>query len=91
MIDWSPGSLIRRDFPQFDWVHFDQQQPMDPYLFVDDMRVNGMTLCADHHIGKDQGIHLLPHPIWLAQRYGQDGYKFSEVEVIHHADQGPTK
>jgi hypothetical protein len=81
MIDWGPGSLIRRDFPMFDWHNFD---PADPYKFVDDMTVNGLLLCKDHHIGKDEGIHAMPFPIWLAQRYGKDGYQFSTVEVIHH-------
>jgi hypothetical protein len=84
MIDFGPGSILRRDFPQFDWAHFDAQVPMDPYLFVDDMTVNGLPLCKAHHTGKDEGIHMLPHPVWVAQRYGQDGYKFSALEVIHH-------
>lgn len=81
MIDWSEGAQIRKDFPDFDWSNFD---PANPYTFVDDMRVNGLILCKKHHIGKDEGIHDLPHPIWIAQRYGQDGYKFSSVEIIHH-------
>jgi hypothetical protein len=87
MIDWGPGSQIRRDFPGFDWAKFDAQAPTDPYLFVDDMTINGLLLCKAHHIGKDEGIHALPYPVWLAQKYGKDGYKFSAVEVIHH-DQG---
>ncbi len=64
--------------------------PVDPYLFVDDMRYNGLLLCADHHIHKDEGIHDLPFPIWIAQRYGKEGYKFSDVEIIHH-EQEPSK
>ncbi|MGS1116037.1 HNH endonuclease [Castellaniella sp. UC4442_H9] len=87
MIDWSPGSLIRRDFPAFDWAHFD---PTDPYSFVDDMTVNGRLLCKDHHIGRDEGIHALPYPIWLAQRYGKAGYKFSDIEIIHHDQEAGT-
>lgn len=81
MVDWSEGSLIRRDFPNFDWANFD---PADPYKFVDDMTVNGLLICKDHHIGKDEGIHAMPFPIWLAQRYGREGYQFSSVEIIHH-------
>lgn len=83
MIDWAPGSRIRRDFPSFDWAAFDAAGG-DPYLFVDDMRVNGLLLCKGHHIGKDEGIHALPFPIWMAQRYGREGYKFSAAEVLHH-------
>ena len=81
MIDWSPGSQIRKDFPGFGWGSFDES---NPYTFVDDMNVNGRLLCKAHHIGKDEGVHTLPEPVWLAQRYGREGYKFSEVEVIHH-------
>lgn len=84
MIDWSAGSLIRKDFPNFDWVKFDSVTPMDPYLFVDDMLVNGKMICKDHHIGADEGIHTLPYPIWIAQRYGAEGYKFSDKEILHH-------
>lgn len=81
MIDWSEGSLMQRDYPDFDWASFD---PADPYKFVDDMTVNGLLLCKDHHTHGDSGIHTLPHPLWIAQRYGQEGYQFSPSEVIHH-------
>lgn len=84
MIDWSPESPIRKDFPNFDWPSFDAIVPINPYLFVDDMSVNGRILCKPHHIGKDEGVHCLPEPIWLAQRYALDGYVFSNIEVIHH-------
>lgn len=81
MINWSEGSIIRKDFPSFGWGSFDEA---NPYTFVDDMNVNGLLLCEAHHIGKDEGIHDLPHPLWVAQRYGKDGYKFSGFEIIHH-------
>jgi hypothetical protein len=67
----------------FDWIAFD---PADPYSFVDNMLVNGLLLCKSHHIGKDEGIHAMPHPLWIAQRYAQEGYEFSTVEIIHHHD-----
>lgn len=81
MIDWSEDSQIRKDFPKFGWGSFDQA---DPYKFVDDMTINGLLLCKAHHTGTDEGIHDLPHPIWIAQRYGRDGYQFSAIEIIHH-------
>jgi hypothetical protein len=84
MIDFGLDSVLRRDFPHFDWAHFDAQVPMDPYLFVDDMTCNGLPLCKPHHTGKNEGVHTLPHPVWVAQRYGLEGYKFSDVEIIHH-------
>lgn len=92
MIDWGPGSMVRRDFPQFDWAAFDANPSPDRiYTFVDDMCVNGLPLCKPHHTGKDEGIHCLPHPVWVAQRYGRDGYQFSSIEIIHHAEQEPAK
>lgn len=84
MIDWSEGSQIRKDFPKFGWGSFDEA---DPYSFVDDMNCNGKILCQAHHIGKNEGVHNLPEPVFLAQRYGKEGYKFSDVEVIHHGQE----
>ncbi len=81
MIDWE---IVKLDFPHFDWDGFD---PSDPYSFVDDMLVNGMLLCKEHHTGRDEGIHAMPHPLWLAQRYAKEGYRFSAIEIIHHAQE----
>lgn len=78
-VDWD---LVKNDFPKFDWVGFDKS---NPYSFVDDMTINGVMLCKKHHTGKDEGVHCLPHPIWIAQKYCTEGYKFSDVEIIHHA------
>lgn len=92
MIDWSVGAPIRLAFPSFDWTAFDADtSPERIYRFVDDMTVNGLLLCKDHHTGSDQGIHALPHPLWVAQRFGREGYRFSNVETIHHAGQQPEK
>lgn len=81
MVDWSPGSQIRKDFPSFGWGSFDEA---NPYTFVDDMNVNGLLLCKAHHTGLNEGIHTIPHPVWVAQKYGKDGYQFSKIEIIHH-------
>ena len=87
MIDWN---LFKTDCLEgkwgshakaFDWDSFN---PSDPYSFVDDQTVNGMILCKKHHTGQDEGIHDMPHPLWIAQKYGKEGYKFSGVEIIHH-------
>lgn len=66
----------------FDWDGFSEA---DPYAFVDNMLVNGVLICKHHHTGKDEGIHNMPHPLWIAQRYGREGYRFSGVEVLDHA------
>lgn len=81
MIDWSLGSQIRKAFPNFGWGSFDEA---NPYTFVDDMNVNGRLLCKAHHTAKDSGVHCLPEPVFLAQKYGKEGYVFSSVEIIHH-------
>ena len=47
------------------------------------MSVNGLLLCKKHHTGKDEGIHDLPHPLWIWQKYAPEGCKMSDVEVIH--------
>lgn len=78
MIDWG---LVKPLFPDYDWSRFDEADPMS---FVDDMTVNGLLLCKAHHTGKDEGIHALPYPLWVAQRLGKEGYQFSDLEVIHH-------
>lgn len=67
----------------FDWSRFD---PADPYTFVDDMTVNGVLLAKRFHTAKDAGIHNLPFPLWIAQKYGKEGYEFSPTEVIHHEE-----
>jgi hypothetical protein len=60
--------------------------PADPYLFVDDMTVNGLLLGAQYHTAKDVGIHMLPFPDWIAQKYAVEGYQFTPTEVIHREE-----
>jgi hypothetical protein len=57
----------------------------DPYLFVDNMLVNGMLLGKQFHTGPNEGTHYLPWPLMLAQKYLAEGFRFSSKEVIHHA------
>lgn len=90
LVDW-PGFITEAKAgkwglgPQaFDWDAFD---PKNPYTFVDDMLHNGMLLAKRFHTGKDEGIHCMPYPLWIAQKYAVEGYKFSDVEVVHHFDQ----
>lgn len=89
MIDWARFAADARAgvwgdrVAQFDWGSFN---PAKWETFVDDMRVNGRLLCKPHHTGVDEGIHTLPFPLWIAQRYGREGYRFSAVEIIHHED-----
>lgn len=90
MIDWDlfrsecQAGMWGTHAEAFDWSKFD---PADPYSFVDDMNVNGLLLCKAHHTGKDEGIHDMPYPLWIAQKYGKEGYQFSPTEVIHHENE----
>jgi hypothetical protein len=85
MIDWerfkfdAQAGYWGKHIQAFDWANF-----TDWVQFVDDMTVNGMLLCKTHHVAKDEGIHTMPFPLWIAQKYAKEGYKFSAVEVIHH-------
>ena len=87
LVDWVLFKVqaLRGDYGvgprKFDWAKFD---PADWTVFVDDMTVNGLTLCRQHHIGGDEGIHFLPHPLWIAQRFAKEGYRFNRIEIIHH-------
>ena len=77
-IDWKK---VAEDFPAFDWHNFD---PAKPGEFVDNMVAQGLILCKEHHTHPETGIHTLPWPIFVMQRYLKDGYKFNDLEVIHH-------
>jgi hypothetical protein len=56
----------------------------DPYLFVDNMLVNGRLLAKQFHTTPNEGIHNLDGPRFLAEKYLAEGFKFSSIEVIHH-------
>jgi hypothetical protein len=90
MVDWgrfaddAKRGLWGDKAAAFDWSAF---HPDQWETFVDDMTVNGLMLCKAHHTGGDEGIHALPFPLWIAQRYGREGYRFSAVEIIHHHDE----
>lgn len=73
--------LVAEDFPLFDWKNFNENNPVQ---FVDDMSVQGLLLCKEHHTGKDTGIHTLPFSLWVMQRYLVDGTRFNPNEVIDH-------
>lgn len=79
--DWE-GFMDGATMQQFDG--YQMLVPVDPYKFVDDMTVNGELLCKAHHIGKDEGKHAMPYPLYIWQRYAPEGYPMSGVEIIHH-------
>ena len=87
MIDWKlfqsdcQAGVWGKNARDFDWVKLETD---GPEAFVDDMLVNGLLLCKLHHTALNEGIHTLPFPLWVAQKYGLEGYEFSKVEIIHH-------
>jgi hypothetical protein len=88
VVDWTIFAVEaqRGDYgsgPQkFPWANFD---PKNPVSFVDDMRYNGILLCKNHHTGPNMGVHVLPWPLFIAQKYAKAGYKFSDSEIIIHS------
>ena len=93
MIDWvyferdCKAGFWGEGAQEFDWEGFFNAKLFEPMAFVDNMLANGMLTCKDHHTKPNEGIHTLPFPIWIAQKYGLDGYQFSEIEIIHHPTQ----
>ena len=59
--------------------------------FVDNMTVNGMLLCKEHHTAKGTGIHRTTFSFWLLQCFGLDGYKYTDDEILraHDIETGP--
>ncbi len=90
MIDWAlfikdaEAGLLGDAVKNFDWRSFSAAVPFNPYAFVDDMTVNGQLLCKKHHTGADEGKHTMPEPLWKAQRWAKEGYRFNSVEIVHH-------
>ncbi|MEM0174030.1 MAG: hypothetical protein QXI16_05960 [Sulfolobaceae archaeon] len=68
-IDWN--GKIRTDHPNFDWSKF--KSPED---FVDS-EYNMMVLCKKHHRLKDHGIHMMPYPNWIIQKYIRSDFVYT--------------
>jgi hypothetical protein len=47
----------------------------NPDLFVDSPD-NMIVLCKEHHISGNKGIHHVPFPNWILQKYPRDGFQF---------------
>lgn len=55
----------------FDWDEVEKT----PDLFVDSAE-NLIVLCNEHHMSKNRGIHYVPFPEWILQKYPKDGFDF---------------
>jgi hypothetical protein len=71
-VDWEK---MRALHPAFDWSTF--KEPAD---FVDS-EYNMRVLCERHHRGINHGIHMLPYPIWIAQKVMRADFVFSPDEA----------
>jgi len=56
---------------QFDWLEVAQ----NPDTFVDSP-LNMITLCKQHHTSGAYGIHHVPFPDWILQKFPKDGFQF---------------
>jgi hypothetical protein len=55
----------------FDWAHVAE----NPDIFVDSPQ-NMIVLCKEHHTSGNKGIHHVPFPEWILQKYPKDGFEF---------------
>lgn len=75
-VGWTEGQRARNK--AFDWDGFMAATPFDPYVYVDDMHLNGIPLCKPHHTGVNEGVHNVDWPRYQAQRYLIEGYKTTD-------------
>lgn len=55
---------------KFDW----EEVKKNPDIFIDSP-YNMIVLCKEHHTGRC-GIHHIPFPDWIVQKFTVDGFKF---------------
>ena len=56
---------------KFDW----KEVANNPDTFVDSP-YNMIVLCKEHHISSNRGIHHVPFPDWILQKYPKSGFQF---------------
>jgi len=55
----------------FDWKEVEK----NPDIFVDSP-YNMIVLCKEHHISGNKGIHHVPFPDWILQKFAKNGFQF---------------
>jgi hypothetical protein len=58
---------------KFDWT----EVAKNPDIFVDSP-YNMIVLCKEHHISGNKGIHHVPFPNWILQKYPLHDFQFLE-------------
>jgi hypothetical protein len=81
MIDWEKFGIFAKKCyniqtgeniaANFDWNEVKQ----NPNIFVDSI-YNMIVLCKQHHTSGNKGIHHVPFPDWILQKYPSDGFEF---------------
>jgi hypothetical protein len=76
-IDWSK---VQKDYPDFPNWHLIDQNNSDTFFNFYDSEYNMRILCQSHHVGTGKtdnkyGIHYLPYPIFLIEKYVKDDFK----------------
>jgi hypothetical protein len=61
IIEWSAATEV-------DWEKV-KTETKAPFFSDPDTRINMQALCEKHHRHKGFGIHLVPYPIWILQKY----------------------
>ena len=58
--------------------HFNWDEvAINPDIFVDSPH-NMIVLCKEHHTSGHKGIHHVPFPDWILQKFPKDGFEFLE-------------
>lgn len=80
-IDWEAfGEFAKKTYniqtgenigANFDW----KEVAKDPDSFVDSPH-NMIVLCKEHHTSGAKGIHHVPFPEWILQKYPKNGFEF---------------
>jgi hypothetical protein len=64
-VDWEK---VKAEHPNFDWSAFKSAED-----FVDSI-YNTIPLCEVHHRDSHKGVHHVPGPNWLIQKYVKDDF-----------------
>ena len=71
---------------KFDWG----EVAKNPDLFVDSQQ-NMIVLCKQHHTSGSFGIHHVPFPDWILQKFPKDGFQFLSEANRSEANRSEAK
>jgi hypothetical protein len=71
---------------KFDW----DEVAKNPDLFVDSQQ-NMIVLCKQHHTSGSFGIHHVPFPDWILQKFPKDGFQFLSEANRSEANRSEAK